>query len=57
LFSHSSARHEIMVVRVGTLEDRENYQPASYIWTASKPSWGYIDPELPNCTGQPAPVR
>ena len=56
LFSHSSARTEIMVVRVGALEDREIGGPASYIWTASKPSWGHVDPELPNCEGQPAPV-
>src|SRR5688572_19903343 len=56
LFSHSSSRHEVMVVRVGTLEDREIGGPASYIWTASAPSWGHIDPELPNCAGQPAPV-
>ena len=45
-----------MVVRVGALEDREIGGPASYIWTASKPSWGHIDPDLPNCAGQPAPV-
>jgi hypothetical protein len=56
LFSHSSSRHEVMVVRVGALEDREVGGPASCIWTASKPSWGHIDPELPNCAGQPAPV-
>jgi hypothetical protein len=49
LFSHSSSRHDVMVVRVGALEDREIGGPASYIWTASKPSWGHIDPELPNC--------
>lgn len=56
LFSHSSARHEVMVVRVGAPEDREIGAPASYIWTASTPSLGHIDPGLPNCAGQPAHV-
>ena len=56
LFSQSSARPHLIVVRVGALDDREIGGPASYIWAASKPSWGHIDPELPNCEGQPAPV-
>lgn len=57
LFSLSSARPHLTVTRVGALEDRESCQPANYIWTASKPGWGHIDPELPNCAGQPAPVQ
>ncbi|MEZ5832177.1 MAG: GFA family protein [Dongiaceae bacterium] len=57
LFSQSSARPELMVVRVGTLDNREDSAPQSFIWTASAPRWGHIDHELPNCTGQPAPIR
>jgi hypothetical protein len=45
-----------MVVRVGALDDREVGGPASFIWTASAPSWGFVDADLPNCAGQPAPV-
>jgi hypothetical protein len=56
LFSHSSSRPELMVVRVGALDDREVGGPASFIWTASAPSWGFVDADLPNCAGQPAPV-
>jgi hypothetical protein len=56
LFSHGSGRPELMVVRVGTLDDREIGGPASYIWTKSAPSWGFVDPALPNCTAQPAPI-
>src|SRR5262245_46873172 len=56
LFSHSSARSDVMVVRVGTLDDREIGGPQSFIWTGSAPSWGFVDPDLPNCAGQPAPI-
>jgi hypothetical protein len=55
LFSHASDRPDLMVVRVGALDDREVGRPAFYIWTASAPRWGYVDPSLPNCAGQPAP--
>ena len=55
LFSHASDRPDLMVVRIGALDDREIGGPAFYIWTASAPSWGYFDPTLPNCAGQPAP--
>jgi hypothetical protein len=50
-------RPDVMVVRVGTLDDREVGGPVSYIWTASAPSWGHFDPSLANCEGQPAPIR
>ena len=56
LFSHSSSRSDLMVVRVGTLDDREIGGPAFYIWTASAPSWGFVDPDLPNCADQPGPI-
>jgi hypothetical protein len=56
LFSHSSARPEVMVVRVGTLDDREAVRPVGFIWTASKPSWGFTDPATPCFDGQPPPV-
>jgi len=55
LFSHASDRPDLMVVRIGALDDREVGGPAFYIWTGSAPSWGHVDPRLPNCAGQPAP--
>ena len=56
LFSESSSRPDAMVVRVGSLDDREIGGPRGFIWTASAPSWGHIDPGLANSPGQPAPV-
>jgi len=56
LFSEASDRPGLMVVRVGALDDRELGGPTSFIWTASAPIWGFVDPNLPNCEGQPAPL-
>lgn len=56
LFSQSSARPDLMVVRIGALDDREVGGPQSFIWTASAPSWGFVDSDLPNSSGQPAPI-
>ena len=56
LFSHSSRRPDAMVVRVGALDDREIGSLASFIWTASAPSWGLIESKLSNCEGQPDPA-
>jgi hypothetical protein len=46
LFAEDLARPDVMVVRVGALDDREIGKPHSTIWTGSAPSWGYIDPEV-----------
>ena len=56
LFSQADSRPDLMVVRVGTLDDREIGGPATYIWTASAPSWGFIDQSVPSYAGQPAPI-
>ena len=56
LFSASSARPELIVVRAGALDDRETARPTATIWTASAPGWGLIDPSLPDSAGQPEPV-
>jgi hypothetical protein len=56
LFSELLSRSDIMVVRAGVLDDLEIGRPASYIWTASAPSWVVVDPELANCEGQPAAI-
>lgn len=54
LFSEALSRPDVMAVRAGALDDREIAGPASIIWTASAPSWAFIDPALPSCAGQPA---
>ena len=55
LFSQAESRPHIVVVRAGALDDREAASPQGTIWAASKPSWGYIDTDLPCTEGQPAP--
>lgn len=56
LFSQASDRPDFIVVRVGALDDREAGKPSGFIWIASAPSWGYVDPALHNWEGQPKPV-
>lgn len=56
LFSESSARPDVMVVRAGALDDPELGRPEGFIWTASAPRWGHVDSNLANCEGQPGPV-
>lgn len=56
LFSEAKDRPHLIVVRTGSLDDREIGGPASFIWTASAPSWGHFDAGLPNCDGQPPPI-
>ena len=54
LFSAAETRPGLIAVRVGTLDDREGARPGSVIWTGSAPSWGWMEPGLPGCEGQPA---
>ncbi len=53
LFSESEARPHLLIVRAGTLDDPEIAKASGVIWTASAPSWGYIDPNVPHFEGQP----
>jgi hypothetical protein len=55
LFARSDDRPDAMVVRAGALDDPEIARPAAVIWTASAPSWGHVDPDLPAAPRQPAP--
>jgi hypothetical protein len=57
LFSQAASRPELLVVRVGALDDPEIGRPAGHIWTASAPSWAHIDDTLPCSEGQPAPIQ
>lgn len=54
LFSESSSRPGMMVVRVGALDNREVGPVAGVIWAASAPSWAHIDASLPTTPGQPS---
>jgi len=56
LFSEALSQPDLMVVRAGALDDPEIGRPSSFIWTASAPSWGFVDPQLPRCDGQPAAI-
>jgi hypothetical protein len=55
LFSKSDRRPHLLVVRAGALDDPEIGRPSAFIWTASAPSWGYIDMDMENYEGQPPP--
>lgn len=58
LFSASSARPDLMIVRGGALNDPSIAAPQAVIWAASAPSWARIDTVLPRFEGQPpAPPR
>lgn len=56
LFAYAEERSNLLVVRVGGLDDREAVRPTSAIWVASAPSWSCIDPSLPQVPRQPPPV-
>lgn len=56
LFAFAEERPTLLVVRVGTLDDRESVRPASTIWVTAAPSWSCIDSSLPQVPGQPPPV-
>ncbi len=57
LFSQSSARPHLIVVRTGALDDPELARPDGVIWSASAPSWGMVLSDLERCPGQPPPVQ
>ena len=48
LFSEATCRPDYVAVRAGALDDHEIGRPASVIWTASAPRWGFVDPNLPS---------
>ncbi len=56
LFSDSTGRPGLTVVRVGTLDDPSAIQPTSNIWTASAPRWACIDESLERFEQGPAPA-
>jgi hypothetical protein len=53
LFSDSSGRPGLTVVRVGTLDDPSSIKPSGNIWAASAPAWACMDPALDRFERQP----
>lgn len=56
LFATSSARPQLRVLRVGTLDDPSSIRPQLNIWTSSAPAWACLDPALAVEARQPAPL-
>jgi len=57
LFSDSSGRPGLTVVRLGTLDNPSSIKPTSNIWSASAPSWACLDPALERIEHQPLPPQ
>ncbi len=53
VFSGAEQRPQVVIVRVGTLDDPSIAGPQSIIWTKSAPKWACFDPELPKTEAQP----
>jgi hypothetical protein len=56
VFSAADERPQLIVIRVGTLDEPEIGAPAGVIWAEAAPSWACLDPALPRTEGQPAPI-
>lgn len=56
IFSDSSGRPGLTVVRVGTLDEPSAVEPSTNIWVASAPSWACVDQSLEQFEGPPAPT-
>lgn len=57
LFSESSGRKGLTVVRLGTLENSENIHPTANIWTKSAPNWACMSNDLEKFSDQSTPVK
>ena len=55
LFSDSSGRPGMTVVRLGTLDDPSSIKPTANIWTRSAPKWACLDSSLERVERQPPP--
>jgi len=55
VFSESEARPDLVLIRVGALDDPEVARPAATIWVNSAPTWACIDAGLPTVEQQPPP--
>ncbi len=53
LFSEAEEKPHMIVVRAGTLDDKEQIDVGGIIWTSEAPSWAYLDPSVPHFDKQP----
>ena len=51
LLSGQAASRDYVVVRAGTLDNREVATPQSSIWMDSKPTWGWANANIPHHPG------
>ena len=56
LFSDSTGRPNLTVVRVGTLDEPASIAPTANIWSASAPPWARLDPALDRFERAPPPL-
>jgi hypothetical protein len=56
LFADTPGYADVIVVRVGTLDDPSSIQPSANIWSASAPAWACLDSELERVERQPPPA-
>ena len=56
LFSDSTGRPGLTVVRIGTLDDPSAIRPAANIWASSAPAWACLDSSLESFERGPAPA-
>ena len=57
VFSHAEPRPNVIIIRVGTLDDPEIARPAMTIWTRAAPSWACFDPAIPSAEAQAPPAK
>ncbi|GAA5171874.1 GFA family protein [Viridibacterium curvum] len=57
LFSDSSGRAGLTVVRLGTLDDPSSIKPTANIWRASAPGWACVDTSLETHDAAPVPAK
>ena len=55
VYASADERPQVVVVRVGTLDDPQAVRPEVTIWTRSAPQWACIDATLPQVEAQPPP--
>jgi hypothetical protein len=56
MLSASEARADLLIIRGGVLDARDELKPDLAIWTRAAPAWACFDPSVPMEAGQPAPV-
>jgi hypothetical protein len=56
LLARAGGRKDLVMLRIGTLDDHGSVAPQSVIWAESAPQWACFDPDLPRTDRQPPPI-